>query len=244
MPGINLNRDVQRLAVGEVVDLYEIDTTVIGFEEIIYWTPSNKLGTGIIYGGKLYSARAVEITAVERSSVNEPPEVTLTITNVDKGGNSLLLTYRDLIGAKITKRRTFSKYLDFLADGVTVNPNASTADQFIPEVWYVQQKKENSRVLVSWSLSAITKIDNQQIPRRRVLKTVCERRYRYWDGAQLKYFAVSACPYSGAGCWDRYGVATTPDKDECDKSDKGCALRFPDGLPTWAFPGVSIIPSS
>jgi lambda family phage minor tail protein L len=237
--------DVRQLYVGEIVDLYEIDLSTAGFTGVLYMTPSEQLGNEIVYGGNIYTARPIVMAGFDRSSQAQPPEPTLTLSNVDKGGNALLLSYGNLIGAKVTRRRTLSKYLDNLPDG-TPNPLASWADQFVPEIWFIEQKTDDNRTYVQWRMKSILDLDGIEIPARRVLKSFCERVYRVADPDQagaFKYATTRACPYSGASSWDRFGDPCPPDQDECDKTHKGCALRFPNGLVTWAFPGADRIPS-
>jgi lambda family phage minor tail protein L len=237
--------DVNQLYVGEVVDLYELDMNPLGYSDVLYMTPSEKLGGVIVYGGHAYVARAIVMGGFERSSQSQPPEPTLTLANVDKGGNALLLTYENLIGAKVTRRRTLSKYLDNLPDG-SPNPLASWADQFIPEIWYIEQKSEDNRQYVQWRLKSVLDLEGREIPRRRILKSFCERVYRVQDPnlpGTFKYPLRNACPYAGAQSWDRWGIPTSMTYDECDKTHKGCALRFPtEGLPIWAFPGADRLP--
>lgn len=241
---MSIMEDVQSLDLGTIVELYEVDLTVIGYADILYFTASEGNAKSIWFGGDEYVSRGIEMTGFSRSSNDAPPEPTLTISNVDQGGNALLLQYDNLIGAKVTRRRTLAKYLDRLEDGVTPNPNASFASQFMPEIWYIEQKEEGNPILIKWRMDSIMNLDGKMVPNRRVLKTFCERNYRFWDEASNSFIypATRACPYAGASCFDQFNQPTTNANDECDKSHVGCGKRFGDGLPTWAMPGADRLP--
>lgn len=234
---------VQSLELGSIVDLYDIDFEPIGLSQTAHFTAADASGQGIMFGGVFYEPRPIEMAGFSRSSEGAPPEPTLTISNVDKGGNMLLNSYNDLIGVKVVRRRTFSKFLDHLPDG-SPNPNADPAAQLIPEIWYVEQKVEANRHIIQWRMKSVLDLQGVMIPKRKVLKSVCERRYRTYKDGNWVYPTVNACPYAGWAMFDRDGNPTSdPTKDMCAKHFRACGLRFPDEpLPGWFFPGVNQLP--
>lgn len=240
---MSIMEDVQDLDLGTIVELYDIDLTFCGFPQVLHFSPHTG-GTDIHYGDNVYLGRGLEMTGFGKSSNNAPPEPSFTISNVDKGGTALLQDYDNLIGAQVTRRRTLAKYLNFLEDGVTPNPNKSWNSQFMPEIWYVEQKEEDNPILIKWRMKSIMDLEDVMVPARQVLKGYCKRRYRYWNPTTqtFVYPTVNACPYTGSSCFDMFNNPTTPDKDMCSKDHVGCDRRF-DELPTWAFPGADRLPS-
>jgi lambda family phage minor tail protein L len=234
------------LRPGDVVDLYTIDLNPIGYNAVLYFQQADAKGGSVWFGGKEYVPRPIKVSGFKKSSEDVPPEPTLLIGNVDKGGYALLNTYGELLGAKVTRTRTYAEFLDRLPDGVTANPNADSSASFLPEIWYIEQKGPSNRVQVSFRLKAITDLGDRQFPARQVLKHVCRREYRYWDAAtsSFKYSTKNACPYASPTYFKRSGASTAiPAEDECGKDPGSCKLRFGENLPGWFFPGVSKVGS-
>lgn len=234
------------LTHGDEVELFIIDLTVIGHAAVFYFTPSRKDGGSLWFGDNEYLSRGIKADGFKRSSTDEPAEPTLTVLNVDKGGYALLNDYGELLGAKVTRIKTFVQFLDKDLDG-NVNPNAEPTAHFIPEIWYVEHKPSANRVFIQFRLKAATDIRDKKVPGRIVLKNFCTRPYRVWDAdlEDFVYPTAFACPYAGSNYFKADGTPTmNPAEDRCSKGiDDGCALRFPgETLPTYAFPGVAKVP--
>lgn len=236
----------ESLNPGELVELFIIDLNAIGFPFIFRFSPSAQLGASLWFGGNEYLPRAIQAAGFERTSNSAPPEPTLSVTNVDKGGNQLLNDYDDLLGAKVTRILTYKTFLDKIPETGLTNPSADGTAMYIPEIWYVEQKEGSNKEAVRWRLRSILDLNGKMVPGRLVLKDVCMRQYRYYDATlgHFVYSPVNACPYAGSAYFKRDGTSTTdPTLDECTKDYKGCKLRYPvEALPTWAFPGVSKLP--
>ena len=233
------------LAPGEEVDLYTIDLNPIGFNTVIRFTPSRPDGGSLWFGGKEYLSRPINITGFGRSADDAPPEPVLRVSNIDKLGNSLLMQYNDLLGAKVTRIVTYSMFLDKLPDGSN-NPAADPTAMKLPEIWFIEQKTNNTPLIVSWRLKSALDLNGKRIPARLVLKDVCTRAYRVWDASTSTwvYPTKRACPYAGSAMFTRNNASTAdPTQDVCPKNFEGCAKRFPgEALPGWFFPGVRRLP--
>lgn len=233
---------VQSLSPGAIVELYTLDMSPIGYNTQLYFSPSYQSAHDLSFGGQLYTSAAIKITGFKKNSDGTAVQPSMAVPNVNNLAVSLLQQYGGLIGAKITRRRTFSMFLDFLDDGVTANPFSDPSSQFIPEVWWVEQKTDHNRTYIKWNLASVTDFDNKFLPTRRIWKDLCERTYRYWDPTAnaFNYQGVT-CPYTGGNFFDINGSAqTNPAFDSCGKDYKNCNLRFPnpDVLPGYFFPGV------
>lgn len=230
---------------GSLVTLYEIDLNPVGINQHFYFQQADALGGEIIFGGNAYIPRPIMMEGFSRKGSEAPPEPAMTISNIDKGGYALLKDYNELLGAKVIRRRTYADFLDFLPDGVTVNPMADSSAQFIPEIWFIEQKETSNRIEIKFKLKSIMDLDGRKFPYRLVLKKVCTRRYRSFTGGTFKYDSTeNGCPYAGANYFTRQGVPTTADLDNCGKDPGSCQLRFGKDLPGWFFPGVKRIPGN
>lgn len=235
-----INARNEGLRPGTEVELFMIDLTPIGVNQQFYFQQADAKGGSVWFGGHEYVPRPIRVTGFKKSSEEAPPEPTLAIGNLDKGGYQLLNDYSDLLGAKLVRIVTYAEFLDRLADGVTPNPSADANATHIPEIWYIEQKGPSNRLQISFRLKSIMDLNGKRVPARDVLKTVCRRPYRHWNGTSFDYPLVAgACPYTGTNYFSRSGVATTAPFDECGKDPEGCQRRFPNtAMPGWFFPGV------
>lgn len=235
---------VQSLNPSNLVELYELDLSLIGHNIQLYFTPSQQSGLNLSFGGIVYTSAAVFISGFKKNSDGSSVEPQFSLANVNHMASAILQTYGDIVGAVVTRRRTFKRFLDFLDDGVTANPEADSNTQFLPEIWYVEQKTDHNRTFVRWIVSAITDFSGQMLPGRRIWKDLCERNYRVYvsgtGGSAVFNYTNVNCPYTGTAYFDINGASSTAANDACGKSFKHCLLRFPDPdtLPGYFFPGV------
>lgn len=242
-----ITKKVEGLRPGARVDLFTIDLNPIGFNVLLHFQQADALGGTVWFGGKEFQPRPIKITGFKRDSSEAPPEPLMTIANVDKGGYALLRDYGELLGAKVTRIRTLAQFLDKLPDG-TANPSADSSAQFLPEIWYVEQKQSANRIQVQFRLRSILDLNGKKLPNRTILKDVCQREYRVWDATAgvFRYSPRRACPYTGTNYFKRDGTPTTnPAEDNCGKDPGSCKLRFGEqSLPGWFFPGIQRIPKN
>jgi len=230
---------VQGLEPGEKVELFELDLNGAGYDVKIYWTPSRQDGLTLKWRGKDYVSRPIMFSGSKKSAQDKPSEPTLSVSNIDTGGYSLLEQYNELLGAKMTRWTTFTKFLDTFLDG-TVNPNANGLATYLPEIWLIEQLSDSDPTVIQWRLKSPLDFRDKQLPGRRAYSGICTRNYRVWNGTSFDYPAVKACPYAGSTYFKRDGTTTlAPALDECTFDLEGCNLRFPgQDLPGWFFPGL------
>ena len=118
--------DVQKLAAGNVIDLFEIDNTAIGGTVLRWVDDVNELNADIIWQGNTYSRFPIEAKGFSTSGKGTQPRPTIKASNVSGAVGALTRSLQDLIGAKFTRRRTFVKYLDaanFASGNAQADPN-------------------------------------------------------------------------------------------------------------------------
>jgi len=226
---------IQKLAPGKLVTLFELDMTSLG-GTTIYFTEN------VTTAGAIVELNSVEYTPIdckaegfEVTGEGVIPQPTFTISNVSQSLVAEIVSYDDLVGAILTRRRTFAKYLD---DGDEADSNA----QFPVDIWRVQQKTQQNKFFIEWKLTAYMDYEGTYLPKEQVLRDTCTHIYRVWDGSAFDY-TDATCPYTGASCFERDGTPTvTEEDDDCGKRYSDCKLRYPlkaDVLPTRAFPNVA-----
>lgn len=229
-----IKTDIQKLNPGsELVDLYILDATNIG-GSVAYFTPMTEGGSNIVFGGVTYTALPVEFEGLEITGDGRLPRPKMRVANVGLTFVAFVNAYKDGIGAKVSRLRTFKKYLD--SQGT-----ADSSAQFPMDVYYIEQKTMQNKHYIEWELVAPIDIGNKVIPRNQVLQ-YCQNRYRIYNGGLVYTYAT--CPYTGTNYFKRNGVATTIDLDVCGKKLSDCELRYPlnsDQLPFKGFPLVGQI---
>ena len=225
--------EVQKLEQDALVDLFEVDPTVQG-GDIFRFTNSINAGTALMFDGNAYPPAAVKAEGFETNGRGALPTPTLQVGNVTAATNAAAISSDDILGAKVTRIRTYRRHLD---DGDDPDPEA----MFPPEVYYLSRLGERTRIFVTWELTAALDQEGVKLPRRQVLRDSCIWVYRAPDGNGGFDYGKAECPYVGGSYFDQTGAPTTASGDKCGKRMSDCKLRFgEDGeLPFSGFPGVA-----
>jgi lambda family phage minor tail protein L len=228
-----IESDVQKLNPGQLVDMFELDATAIGGTVIRWHNGVNALGNDVVWQGNTYSRFPVEATGFLRTAKGTMPRPTLKVANVTGLVGALARELDDLVGAKITRRRTFLKYLDAVNFTGGVNPQADPNCGFPDEIWFVDRKAGENGIFVEFELSAAFDVAGVMLPRRQVIQNVCTWGYR-----------SAECGYTGGPVATINDAATSDSAlDQCGKRLGSCKLRFGTfaELPAGLFPGVGLI---
>lgn len=227
-----IKADIQRLDVGSsLVSLYALDASAIG-GAVYYFTPMTDGGKPVVFNGITYYPLPVEITGMEVTGDGRLPRPRMRVGNVLLTFVGLVNACNDAVGAKVTRLRTFAKYID--------GHSAADANaQFPADVFYIEQKISQNKELIEWELVTPLDIGNMMIPRFQAI-TYCQHRYRIYVAGELSY-DYATCPFNGERYFTAAGEMTSADKDVCGKKLSDCELRYPlasDQLPFKGFPGV------
>jgi phage-related protein len=109
---MSIDQDIRALAPGNLVELFELDATAIGGSVVRFHNGSNGLRSNVVWQGNTYSAFPIEATGFEFNGRGQLPRPKVKIANVTGLVGVLTRDYGDLLGAKLTRRRTLAKYLD------------------------------------------------------------------------------------------------------------------------------------
>lgn len=220
-----ITADIQGLQPGDEVVLYELDFSMLG-GNVMRIHPYDMDGP-IVWKGESYEPWAVKSGGYGKVGNGQQPRPTISVGNIgfDASGNpiagvitALCLKFDDLVGAKVTRRRTFAHYLDAVnfPEG---NPSASPDEEFIPEVWTIECKIHEEAAFLDFELSSPLEFDDVILPRGKIT-AVC--RWLQTGGYRGPY-----CGYTGTAMFDLEGNPTSdPTKDKCSGLVKACKLRF------------------
>lgn len=220
---------------GARVELFALDATNLGAEEVFLFCSSKAQSGAVVYDGNTYVPIPVEATGFEANTEGSLPTPRLKIGNVTRVLSSLVTDYADLVGAQLTRIRTFKQFLDGEPDA---DPNA----YFAPDQFKIERKVTQNKVFIEWELSADLDQEGRKLPGMQCVRDVCPFRYRRWNGSSFTYPDVTlACPYTGTAYFTENDVATTAANDRCGKRLSSCKARFGtnSSLPFGGFPGLS-----
>lgn len=196
---------------------------VTGFLYFCNWVQTE--GRTVKFGGNSYLPLPCKTDGFEIRNEGVPPNPTITIANIGLEITGLINAYDDLLGCRLIRRRVLARHLD---DGSSPDVDSRWPD----EVWYVQQKKSESKLSVTFELSTPFDLDGVTLPRRRALRYSCPWVYR-----------SAECGYSGGPVADVKDVPTSNiSDDKCGKRVKSCQMRFggSSDLPYGGFPGLTL----
>lgn len=231
-----ISNDVQKLDLGRLVVLYEIDCTSIGGDIERY---HNHTDGPILWQGKEYLPWAIEAKDFERTGDGMQPIPTVAVGNIGIGLDgepitgvvtALCLELSDLRGATFTRKRTFEKYLDG-------QPGADPNEHLPDEKWIISQKTKETPDAVIFALSSPLQFDGLKLPSRQIIAGLCG-----WltmpspDGG----YRGSYCGYTGGDMFDKDGdPVTDPELDKCGGRVSDCKIRFKeDALRYGGFPNA------
>jgi lambda family phage minor tail protein L len=227
--------DVQRLDLGELVDLFELDLTPFGGEHLRFHGYMQL--EVITWQGHEYGPWPIQVDGIEASTEGAPAAPNLAVGNIGTGPDgeplpgvisALCMQFKDLLGARVTMRRTLGRYLDAVnfPDG---NPEADPTQELTPQVWEIELKSSEDSSIVTFELATVLDADGVQLPGMIIQTDVCR-----WTRTGL--YRGPYCQYSGAAMFDENDNPTTdPALDYCPGLLSSCRRRL-DANPS-GFPG-------
>lgn len=153
-------------------------------------------GKSIIWRGLEYIAAPIRAEGFEVRSSGPPPTPKISIYIGDNdvpeflAFRQFLRKVGDITGAKVTRIRTFAKFLDAANFG-DAPPNGFEPDQnveFPRDYYYIERKSSENRSGIEFELSAFFDVENIKLPGRKVLQSKC------------------SCVYRGNGCLYEYAT--------------------------------------
>lgn len=230
---MTIQQDLQKLAPGQLVELYELDATALGGSITRMHNGVNVLRSSVVWQGLTYTPWPIEARGFEVTGKGQLPRPTVAVANVTGLLSALVRDYDDLIGAKFTRRRTMVKYLDAVNFPGGINPTADPTAALPDDVFFVDRKASENSVQITFELAASFDVAGVMLPRRYIVQNVCPWRYRGAD-----------CGYAGTAYFDRNDTAVSSlSQDVCGKRLSSCKARFGQNaeLPFGGFPAAGLV---
>ena len=128
-----LTETAQQLGSDALVTLFTLDATGLGDTAVRRFTSSAWQDTVVRFGGQTYTPTDVEATGFEWQGQGAPPAPGLSLANTNAVLGALARDFDDLVGAEVTRLRTFKMLLD---DGAS--PDADM--HFPPDLFRIERK--------------------------------------------------------------------------------------------------------
>lgn len=199
----NVVYQITSLSPSSLITLFEIDATslaadmgVIDNDAKLFRFHNNisLINTNIKWNGEWYIAAPISAEGFDLNAKGTLPTPRLGIS-VNPDGVSLIGTLKDrirvigdLVGAKVTRIRTFAAYidrenfLDDLPDGFVPDPNS----ELPRDIYYIDRKSMETKMSIEWELASVLDVEGIQLPLRRVIARCCQFSYR-GDGCFYEY---------------------------------------------------------
>lgn len=233
---INIAQEIKLSATSAIIDLYEIDLSVIGVtgtDSLFRLHDGTSSQGNIVWQGNTYLPFPIEVSGYELTSKGTLPRPRFKISNIGGVVGALSYQYNELVGAKVTRKRTFKKFLDavnFPEGNINADPQAAFDD----EVYYIDRKSNENYMFIEYELSTSWDLMGVQVPRRQIIQNVCTWKYR-----------GEGCGYTGTIYFDAMdNSVNNPAEDVCGKRFTSCVKRFPSTYqdkPFGGFPAVGLI---
>lgn len=193
---MTIQQDVSQTWHDAIIELFELDlSTITGTASDKYYFTANLMpdNTKISWKGITYEPLPIEAGGFERTTKGQIPQPELTVANVLGTLASVVNTLGDLVGAKVTRRRTLMKYLDG-------GSSPDSTQEFPDDVFYIERKIAESSITITWQLASKIDLEGLQLPKRIITQNYCLWKYR---GPE--------CGYSGPAVANQFDKPITVD---------------------------------
>ena len=228
--------DSQKLEPGSIVQLFELDATELGADLLRFH--AYPLVGSIWWQGNEYTGWAVQVRGLELTSEGQQPRPTLSVSNIGykEDGEPITgiftawaLNFDDLVGAKVTVKKTLAKYLDAqnFPEG---NPEADPEEHFPDSVWFIEQRSSETPEQIDFELASALDFNGQQLPGRRIYANRCS--WLLIDSKTGGGYRGAYCGYVGSNMFNEDGnPVTDPTQDKCGGRLSDCKKRFGEWQP-------------
>lgn len=245
----DITEEAQNLSPDGLIELFELDATNIG-GNVFHFVADTANDTQVSFGGTVYTPIPIEAEGFEWNGQGAPPTPTMRVSNVNQVLQALTRTVDGGVGARVTRTRTFRKFLD---DG----SSPDSTQIFNRDFYRIERMSKRTSTMVEFELAAAIDQEGRSLPGRVALRDFCDHIYRRYDSNTGTFdYSKATCPYvghsdtSGDGrFFDENGVeVANPENDRCSKKlETGCKPRFDQHkaegfrkgvLPFRGFPGM------
>lgn len=186
-----INKEIFATEPSTVVLLYVVDLKDQG--EYRFHAGENGYNNPIIFNEKEYNYYPIKVEGFEMHGDGKLPRPKLTFSNQNGNISMRLGVFKDFINYKVTRIKTFVRYIDDVNFPNNVNPHADPDpdSSFVEDVFYVNQKTKEDDNVVEFELVSLLELQNANIPARTMYSNYCGWQYRSEIGCGYKGKPIS-----------------------------------------------------
>jgi len=191
-----ITAEVQKLEPDALITLWVLDLAALGGSTYYFHGERSTNGADLTFDGQAYTAIPITADGFAFNGTEQNPTPMLTLSNVGTTIPALVRDYDDLVGAKVTRIRTYRKHL---ADGSDPDGDA----KFSEDVFFVNRKPQDNKVATQFELAASTDVEGITLPLRRAVANLCPWTFK---GTECAYVGVeTSCDKTLAACKSFHG---------------------------------------
>jgi len=213
---MTIKAEIQLLEQSALIELFILDSTNLPGGGITrFHAGTNKLLQPIVWQGQTYEPLPIEASGFDMTTQGATPRPKVKIVNINGLLSAQVKQFDDFVGCKLTRKRTFAKYLDAVNFPSSTNPTADPNQFIADDIWYVERKVSENRHIIEFELSSAFDLMGVLLPNRQIIQNSCPWKYR---GAE--------CGYAG-GYYNVNNATTSVQADDiCAKTLTACKVRF------------------
>ncbi len=172
-----LDAAARQLEPGTLVKMFVLDLTVQGGGIYRFHPYTNLVPNTILFQGETYVPFPITDEGWDLNTKGTLPKPIISASNIGGFISELLRLYGDFVGCAITRKRTYSQFLDGAAEA---DPTA----EFTPEQFVIDRRKTENNTIVQFELTSPFDAQGILLPRRQIIANFCQWLYR---GADCTY---------------------------------------------------------
>lgn len=186
-----INKEIFATEPSTVVLLYIVDLKDQG--EYRFHAGENGYKNPIIFDGKEYNYYPIKVEGFEMHGDGKLPRPKLTFSNQNGNISMRLGVFKDFINYKVTRIKTFVRYIDDENFPNNINPHADPDpdSSFVEDIFYVNQKTKEDDNIVEFELVSLLELQNANVPARTIYSNYCGWQYRSEIGCGYKGKPIS-----------------------------------------------------
>lgn len=208
----HINKELSNLTPDTLIELFEIDFSNLqtnfemlddlygvnlGAEPVYRFCAMINGANPLIWQGKAYQALPIKMEGFEQKSDGRLPRPTMTLANPEGIFSKIIRSNNDFANCRVTRRRTYVKFLDEENFQNRNNPNQTSLNlnpfgksdpgSHLPDdLYFINKKTQENKVYIEFELVSSLEIENSPVPARVVLSDYCGWTYRCNIGCGYK----------------------------------------------------------
>jgi lambda family phage minor tail protein L len=177
-----INQEILSLEPSVQICFYQL--YIINEGPMFFHSGENGINKKLIFQGQEYDYIPIEASGFTLNADGTLPRPKLRISNVNGQMSTISRHFKDFIGSKLIRIRTFLKFLDAENFPDNINPHGTPDPEakLSNDEYIVNIKTVENNELIEYELRSPLDLEKATIPGRRVMPNHCAWTYRSKDG--------------------------------------------------------------